>query len=115
MVRIVSATTGETIGYTESPRYIRKHEENGCNVEACADNATGIAYKSTAYNILNSGGEVADAVDTVIVLDHDAGDTLGESTNNVSAVSAKLDYLSMMSGIEFPETEEPAKEDTINA
>lgn len=114
MVRIVSATTGETLGYTDTPRYIRKHE-NGCNVEASVDTATGVALRGVAYSLLNKG-EVADAVDVVIVLDYDAGDSVEENQTSVSTVSAKLDYISMMSGIEFPEVEEETtpKEDVTN-
>lgn len=50
MVKIVSVTTGDVIGVTETPRYIRTND-NGINVETSKETAEGVAYNSMAYNL----------------------------------------------------------------
>ena len=67
MYKIIKKS-GELVGYTEEPIYIRKHP-NGCYVQTSQETAEGISYKSTPYSI---GG--LDGADEVLVVKQDADD-----------------------------------------
>ena len=61
---------GSTVGCTEQPRYIRR-AENGCYVEAERQNAVGIAFEGTVYNLF--GHSEIQGAPEVLLTERDAG------------------------------------------
>lgn len=74
MYRLVT-TTGTILGVTEEVRYIKKHPTSGCYIDATEEDAIGVAYNSTPYNLFGHN-EIEDA-DTVIVAHVDGGNEIG--------------------------------------
>lgn len=111
MVKIVSVTTGDVIGVTETPRYIRTND-NGINVETSKETAEGVAYNSVAYNLSHvPDADVSEAEDTVVLVEFDGGELFSQNREAVNEMTAKLDYLSMMTDTPFPDsTETPQTE-----
>lgn len=111
MVKIVSVTTGDVIGVTETPRYIRTND-NGINVETSKETAEGVAYNSVAYNLSHvPDADVAEAEDTVVLVEFDGGELFSQNREAMNEMTAKLDYLSMMTDTPFPgPTETPQTE-----
>lgn len=69
MTRIINANTGETVGYTEEPRYIRR-KDTGVLVQCREEAAGGVAFRSTPYNLRDTSG--VDAAVTVYLAEVDA-------------------------------------------
>ena len=67
MFRIIK-TDGTELGVTESVNYIKIHK-NGCYTTATKEDAIGIAFRSTPYNLMGHE-DIADA-DTVFVREID--------------------------------------------
>ena len=84
MYRIINVNGGAEIGITEKPRYIKK-SKSGQNIEAPKEEATGIAYKSTPYNLLGTEGVGAD--DTVLLSEYDAGDNVADTAKNTTSIA----------------------------
>jgi hypothetical protein len=84
MYRIINTADGMEIGSTEAPRYIKK-SKSGQNIETTREEATGVAYKSTPYNLLNTEGVGAD--ETVILSEYDAGDNAAETIKNTASIA----------------------------
>lgn len=94
MYEIVNYETGETIGMTEVPTYIRL-AKNGCYVMctekdmASPDKAPqGVAYASTPYNLL--GKESMGDLPTVMVIEVDGGTELEALKNENASLSTQL-------------------------
>ncbi len=64
MYRIINITTGEDVGFADEIRYIR--DNDGVYVEAAAETATGISYRSIPYSLADTDG--IDGLDTVFLL-----------------------------------------------
>lgn len=84
MYKIINTNSGELVGYTENPIWIRKHN-NGCYVQTERKNADGIAFNSTPYSI---GG--LDGLDIVVVVETDAGDIFVDNAT-ITAADAVLE------------------------
>lgn len=84
----VIVSNGEVVGLCDEPNYIRK--KDGIWIEARADEAEAIAIGGNAYELEN--GAFAKKIDG------------GTYTFNESRTSAaKIDYIAMMSDIDFEE------------
>lgn len=66
----INTLDGIEVGITETLRYIKVHE-NGSFVQATDDEAVGIAFKSTPYNLI--GHDEIEGADTVIISEFDGG------------------------------------------
>lgn len=90
MYRIINTNGGAEIGVTENPRYIKK-SKSGQNIGATKEEAQGIAYKSTPYNLL--GTEGIGAEETVILSEYDAGDNVAETARNTGSIAELEDAM----------------------
>ena len=70
----ITKTDGADIGYTDSVIYI-KIASNGCFVQADKQNAIGVAYAGTPYNLF--GHNEIPGVDEVMVVEQDGGQKIG--------------------------------------
>ena len=68
---------GASLGMTEAPNYIRKHE-NGCYALCPEPEASGIAFAGQVYHLL--GRAVMEGVDTVMLEEVDAGNEITRAT-----------------------------------
>lgn len=75
MYKITSASDGVDIGMTEAVTYIRLNAKNGCYTMCDKQEAQGVAYASTPYNLF--GKESMGDLPTVLVTEVDAGKELG--------------------------------------
>ena len=88
MFKIIKANSGESLGMTEAPTYIRK-TDNGCyNLCPEASEAPGIVYGGVVYHLLGRP-ELDGAEDTVALEETDAGVELAEA-KDATARSAKM-------------------------
>lgn len=88
MFKIIKANSGESLGMTEAPTYIRK-ADNGCyNLCPEASEAPGIVYGGVVYHILGRP-ELDGAEATVVLEETDAGMELTEA-RDATARSAKM-------------------------
>lgn len=94
MYRIVNTTTGQDVGKTDNPRFILKHS-NGCYNQTDEENAQGIAYRGTPYNLLDREGVGAE--ETVMLIECDAGDDQTQIEAALNEHSKVLDDLMVMS------------------
>ena len=77
LYKIIDTSTDEIIGMTAAVNYIRRKPETGALVVAKKiQDATGIAYKSTPYNL--SGTDGIDADITVVISDFDEAEFMQE-------------------------------------
>lgn len=89
MYRIIIQKTGETLGYVEEPRYIYL-APSGSYVQCNEENAQGIAYKSTPYNLF--GREPLNAkIDTVILTEIDGGELIERQVRELDRLETALD------------------------
>lgn len=77
---------GATIGMTEAPTYIKRHE-NGCFVLCPDPEASGITFEGTAYHLL--GREELEGVASVMLEETDAGREISEA-KDFTTRSAKM-------------------------
>lgn len=94
MYRIVNTTTGQDVGKTDKPHFIVKHS-NGCYVHTDEENAQGVAYRGTPYNLLDREGVGAE--ETVMLIECDAGDDQTQIEATLNDHSKVLDDLMVMS------------------
>lgn len=88
MFKIIKASSGESLGMTEAPTYIKK-ADNGCyNLCPEASEAPGIVYGGAVYHLLGRP-ELDGAEDTVALEETDAGKELVEAKDATSR-SAKM-------------------------
>lgn len=80
MCRIIK-TDGTELGITESVRYI-KIGTYGDFVVATEEEAIGVAYKGTPYNLI--GHSEIENADTVVVSVIDGGDEVGSMSNTIN-------------------------------
>ena len=81
MYKIIDTDTNEVIGMTATINYIRKKSQTGALVTAKKiQDAEGIAYKSTPYNLSGTNGVGAEI--TVIVSEFDEAEFMQELKNN---------------------------------
>ena len=70
MFKIIKTSSGESLGMTEAPNYIRK-AANGC-LNLCPEpEASGIVFAGTVYHLLDR--EELDDAETVALEETDAG------------------------------------------
>lgn len=100
MYRVVT-TEGTELGITDSVLFIKISPE-GTYIEATADEAVGIAFESTPYNLMGHT-EIKDAK-TVILVETTLAQVMKEQTAMVEKFQANMDYLAMMSDVSL-ETE----------
>ena len=95
MYKIINVADGSELGKVDKPIYIKIKEASGSRVMLKADepieNAQGIAYKDTAYNLQGKGGVGAEI--TVILVEVDAGVETSENAAAIAANSAAIDQL----------------------
>lgn len=82
MYRIVKVGSGEFVGATEAPCYIRKKAGTGCYVPADADAAQGIVFDDNVYNLVGTRG--IGAAETVMLGEYDNG-------AEIEAINAAID------------------------
>ena len=97
MYRIINVSGGAEIGSTEKPRFIRR-KSTGCYVQTTEDEAQGVAFRGTAYNL--QGREGLGAGETVMLIEFDGGEAVGDVGAAVEANSAAIDdiIISMLEG-----------------
>ncbi len=93
MYKIINTNSGELVGYTESPIWIRKHK-NGCYVQTERKKAEGIAFNSTPYSI---GG--LDGLDIVVVVKSDAGNIFVDDATMQAADAVLEDAMCEMDAL----------------
>lgn len=105
----ITKSNGTELGVTDSVLFIRKSPE-GTLVEASEADAVGVAFEGTAYN-LPGHSEIEDA-DTVVLTPTTVGEYLKEQTAKWERMQAGVDYLAMMSGVDFDteQSDEPREE-----
>ncbi len=98
MYKIISTKDGSTVGSTEKLYFIKKKESTGCYIQTDEQNAQGVAYLGTAYNIQGRDGVGAD--DTVFLIEYDAGTEVDKNSAAIAENSAAIDNLivSMLEG-----------------
>lgn len=90
MFRIINTATGDTVGYTEKPRFI-KLSSAGVLIQTDEENAFGIAYQSKPYNL--HGREGLNVEETVMLLEVDSGDILMQAEQAAQSVATLEDAL----------------------
>ena len=90
MFHIINASTGNTVGYTEKPRFI-KLSSAGVFIHTDEENALGIAYQSKPYNL--QGREGLNVEETVMLLEIDSGDILTQAEQAAQSVATLEDAL----------------------
>ena len=91
MYRITNARSGESLGMTEAPTYI-KQAENGCYIPCPEPEASGIAISGTPYRLLGrEAPEGMGELDAVMLEETDAGPMVAEAHN----LSADIDGLTV--------------------
>ena len=98
--------SGDTI--TDSVLFIKVSPE-GTYIEATEDEAAGVAFEGTAYN-LPGHSEIVDA-DTVILAPITLGEYIKEQNEKWERMQAGVDYLAMMSGVDFDAEQSERKEE----
>lgn len=93
MYLIIKTDDGAVIGNTEKPIYIYK-KSTGCFVIADEQNAQGVAYKGTSYNLRDREGVGAD--ETVIVVEYDGGDDTMQAES--ASVVASIAFVTLAEG-----------------
>lgn len=105
MYRVVT-TEGTELGITDSVLFIKISPE-GAYIEATVDEAVGIAFESTPYNLVGHT-EIKDAK-TVILVETTLAQVIKEQAAMVEKFQANMDYLAMMSDVSL-ETETNSEE-----
>ena len=96
MYKIINQDTGETIGMTESPTYIRL-SKSGCFVLCKADETPqGVAFDSTPYNLFGKL-QMSPDLPTVIVTEVDGGQELQAMQQQVQTAQTTAEGVSAMS------------------
>lgn len=90
MYRIINTKDGVEVGATDKPVYIKRNP-NGVFVETTREQARGVAYKSTPYNLCRTDGVGAE--DTVVVREYDGGDDAVETLRNAESIAEMEDAL----------------------
>lgn len=75
MYRIIKISDGTEVGVTDSVVFIR-YGNSGCFVPTTQDEAIGVAYNGTPYNLV--GFDEIEGADTVVVSKIDAGEVMKE-------------------------------------
>ena len=95
MYKIINISDGSEIGKVENPTYIKIKEATGVRIQLKADepieNAQGIAYRNSAYNLQGKDGVGSDI--TVILVKVDAGEAASDNTAAIAANSEAIDQL----------------------
>ena len=89
----ITTTEGVEIGITDSVLYIRINKNNGCFNRCGREYAIGVAFKSTAYNLLGHA-EIPNAKTVIVSEIDDVGSVLSnikESTTTLSKQLAETD------------------------
>lgn len=104
----VIKSDGTELGVTDSVLFIKVSPE-GTYIEATENEAAGVAFEGTAYN-LPGHSEIADA-DTVILAPITLGEYIKEQNAKWERMQAGVDYLAMMSGVDFDTEQSERKEE----
>ena len=80
---------GETLGYTETLRFIRVTKCN-CYGDCPAEEAEGVAIDGKAYSLLGTGG-LPGVEETVGVVKVDGGVIIREQQNTINGLNAQLE------------------------
>ena len=95
MYKIINVIDGNEIGKVEKPIYIKIKESSGARIPLKAgepiENAQGIAYKDTAYNLQGKEGVGADI--TVFLVEMDGGIEASANAAAIAANSEAIDQL----------------------
>lgn len=96
MYRIINQDSGEIIGMTEAPTYIRL-AQNGCFVMCKAgEEPQGVAFSSQPYNLFGKEPMQSD-LPTVLVTEMDGGQELQAMQHQVQTAQTTADGVSAMS------------------
>ena len=81
----------ETLGYVETPMFIRRKTDTGCFVPTDEENAEGVAYKSVAYRLF--GRELIGVEETAMLVPIDDGEVAVATEQTAQQVSITEDAL----------------------
>ena len=96
MYKIINQDTGEFIGMTESPTYIRL-SQNGCLVLCkVGEEPQGVAFASQAYNLFGKE-PMSPGLPTVLVTEVDGGQELQAMQQQVQTAQTTIESVSTMS------------------
>ena len=87
MYRIISTADGSEIGTVERPNFIRKSSA-GCYIQTDEENALGIAYRGTPYNLEDREG--LGAPESVRLIECDAGELAADTSAAVSENAERI-------------------------
>ena len=82
MYKIIDTKDGAVIGSAERLLFIRKKPSTGCYISTTKEDAQGIAFQGTPYNLQGRDGVGAEK--TVMVIEFDLG-TIADKTDENSA------------------------------
>ena len=97
MNKIVKSN-GTELGVTDSVLFIRVSAE-GTYIEATEEEAVGVAFDGTAYNL--PGHSEIEGADTVALIPITMDEYLKELSARWERMQASVDYLAMMSGADL--------------
>lgn len=97
MYRIIT-TEGTELGLTDSVLFIKKSTD-GTLIEASREDAIGLAYKGTAYNL--PGHTEVERAKTAVAVQVSAAQIMQEQTVFAEKLQANMDYLAMMSDVDI--------------
>jgi len=86
MVQIIRVSDGKELGITDAPIYIKKG--NHCLTDATENDAIGVAYQSTPYNLL--GHDEIEGAETVILSPIDVGSYIAQQRKAAEDTDAML-------------------------
>lgn len=101
MYRIIT-TEGTELGLADSVLFIKKSTD-GTLIEVSREDAIGLAYKGTAYNL--PGHTEIEEAKTAVAVQVSAAQIMQEQTVLTEKLQANMDYLAMMSDVDIDETE----------
>jgi hypothetical protein len=90
MIRVINTATGETVGYTEQARFI-KRSSAGVFIQTDEEHAQGVAYMGKPYNLRDRDGLGVE--DTVMLIEFDGGEILNLAENAANSIASIEDAL----------------------
>ena len=92
MFTIINSATGDIVGYTQNPRWIKLKESTGTFIPVKKEqDAQGIAYRNVAYNLQDRDGVGVPV--TVYLIDADEGDILHTANTNAQEAATAVAQL----------------------
>ena len=110
MYRLIT-TNGAVLGVIETVTYIKRHPSNDCYTCATEDDATGVAFNSTPYNLWGRETMI-DGEETIIIIPIDGGH---EISGLMEKSDTHADHLAEVDEIAIELFEQNLKLEEVNA